>query len=59
MKMKEGRMRARKAQAWQAEKHMEAYCKRRDEDHEQHLGYSRKDGTLALSLPSFYPLSFS
>ena len=25
---------------WQAEKHMEAYCRRRDEDHEQHLGDS-------------------
>jgi hypothetical protein len=30
----------RKTQAWQAEKHMEAYCRRRDEDHEQR----RKDG---------------
>ena len=34
----------RKAQAWHAEKHMEAYCRRRDENHEQHLGDSRKDG---------------
>ena len=34
----------KRREAWQAKKHMEVYCRRRDEDHEQHLGYSRKDG---------------